>query len=128
MAKQSKAWDDTDDAYNNGDGLRTEGDAVAVDRGKGGYKTPNTPELNAWGVGDKAVRPKDVVKSMTKDSQDKMRIDGAKSTQGYKKGDRIPVYHKGTSRVPKTGLAVLKKGEAVLNEKQASKMRRSKKV
>jgi hypothetical protein len=37
-----------------------------------------------------------------------------------------PKYHKGTDYVPKTGPAILKKGEAVLNEKDAEKHRKEK--
>ncbi len=37
-----------------------------------------------------------------------------------------PKYHKGTDYVPKTGPAILKKGEAVLNEKDADKYRATK--
>jgi hypothetical protein len=37
-----------------------------------------------------------------------------------------PKYHKGTDYVPKTGPAVLKKGEAVLNTKDADKLRTAK--
>lgn len=38
----------------------------------------------------------------------------------------LPKYHKGTDYVPKTGPAILKKGEAVLNEKDAEKHRKEK--
>lgn len=38
----------------------------------------------------------------------------------------LPMYHKGTDYVPKTGPAVLKKGEAVLNNEDAEAMRKSK--
>jgi hypothetical protein len=37
-----------------------------------------------------------------------------------------PKYHKGTDYVPKTGPAILKKGEAVLNEKDADEYRSTK--
>jgi len=37
-----------------------------------------------------------------------------------------PKYHKGTDYVPKTGPAILKKGEAVLNEKDADQYRATK--
>ena len=37
-----------------------------------------------------------------------------------------PKYHKGTDYVPKTGPAILKKGEAVLNEKDADQYRAAK--
>jgi len=39
---------------------------------------------------------------------------------------KVPSYKKGTSNVPKTGLAKLEKGEAVLTVKQAKRYRRSK--
>ena len=38
----------------------------------------------------------------------------------------MPKYHKGTDYVPKTGPAVLKKGEAVLNPKEAAEHRANK--
>ncbi len=43
-----------------------------------------------------------------------------------KKPATPPKYHKGTDYVPKTGPAVLKKGEAVLNNGDASKFREAK--
>ena len=43
-----------------------------------------------------------------------------------KKPTPAPKYHKGTDYVPKTGPAILKKGEAVLNTKDASKLREAK--
>ncbi len=39
---------------------------------------------------------------------------------------KMPKYHKGTDYVPKTGPAVLKKGEAVLDTKEAAKHRAAK--
>jgi len=39
---------------------------------------------------------------------------------------KVPSYKKGTMRVPRTGLAKLEKGEAVLNVKQAKRYRRGK--
>jgi hypothetical protein len=39
---------------------------------------------------------------------------------------KIPKFHKGTDYVPKTGPAILKKGEAVLNNKDAAKHREAK--
>ena len=43
-----------------------------------------------------------------------------------KKASTPPKYHKGTDYVPKTGPAILKKGEAVLNTKDAAKHREAK--
>jgi hypothetical protein len=40
--------------------------------------------------------------------------------------NKIPSYKRGTRYVPKTGVARLEKGEAVLNKKQATKYRRGK--
>ena len=39
---------------------------------------------------------------------------------------KMPKFHKGTDYVPKTGPAILKKGEAVLNNKDAAKHREAK--
>jgi len=43
-----------------------------------------------------------------------------------KKVGPTPKYHKGTDYVPKTGPAILKKGEAVLNTDDADKLRKAK--
>ena len=49
---------------------------------------------------------------------------GAKTPPAKPKGaSPTPKYHKGTDYVPKTGPAILKKGEAVLNTEDASKLR-----
>lgn len=42
--------------------------------------------------------------------------------------NNMPVYHTGTDYVPKTGPAILKKGEAVLNNKDADKLRKGKRM
>src|SRR5208282_3164013 len=39
---------------------------------------------------------------------------------------KVPKYHTGTDYVPKTGPAILKKGEAVLNTNDAGKLREAK--
>lgn len=49
-----------------------------------------------------------------------------KNNQSSSKSKTPPKYHKGTDYVPKTGPAILKKGEAVLNEKDAEKYRAKK--
>lgn len=50
------------------------------------------------------------------------------NTQGpvTQRPGNMPVYHKGVDKVPNTGPAVLKKGEAVLNTKDAAKYRKVK--
>ena len=51
----------------------------------------------------------------------------AKSIAGpLNPSQKIPVFHKGTDRVEKTGPAILKKGEAVLDTKEAAKYREAK--
>ena len=50
----------------------------------------------------------------------------ATRTSNLSVGSKIPSYAKGVRRVPKTGLAKLEKGEAVLNVKQAKRYRRGK--
>ena len=48
------------------------------------------------------------------------------TSSGTKPPTTAPKYHKGTDFVPKTGPAILKKGEAVLNVKDAEKHREAK--
>lgn len=49
-----------------------------------------------------------------------------RNNQSSSKSKTPPKYHKGLDYVPKTGPAILKKGEAVLNEKDAKKYRAKK--
>lgn len=49
-----------------------------------------------------------------------------KTRPGVEKTPGIPSYKKGTKFVPKTGLAKLEKGEAVLTKKQANRFRKGK--
>ncbi len=49
-----------------------------------------------------------------------------RNNQKPKTTPSTPKYHQGTDYVPKTGPAILKKGEAVLNEKDADKYRATK--
>lgn len=86
------------------------------------------PAQRILGVVDKTVPPPDQKKVDPSYHDDMVR----KANESFQKQDSKPApktppkYHKGTDYVPKTGPAILKKGEAVLNEKDAEKYRAKK--
>lgn len=67
-----------------------------------------------------------------KDYKDRKKLSGSATPAEVRlfnlQSKRVKSYKKGTKMVPKTGLAKLHKGEAVLNKKQAQKYRSGKKV
>lgn len=88
------------------------------------------PAQRVLGVVDKIPLPKkpDTSNQMNwkpqANAEQQKEID--RNNQSSSKSKTLPKYHKGTDYVPKTGPAILKKGEAVLNEKDAEKYRAKK--
>lgn len=87
------------------------------------------PAQKVLGVVDKIPLPK------KSDNSNQMNWKPQPNAEQQKEIDRnnqnsskskTPKYHKGKDYVPKTGPAILKKGEAVLNEKDAEKYRATK--
>lgn len=63
---------------------------------------------------------------MVRKANQAFQAKSAESKPASKAKDSPPKYHKGTDYVPKTGPAVLEKGEAVLKKKDADKYRAAK--
>lgn len=78
------AWDKADDVYNQDSSmLRVTGPAMRLHKTDKGYTYKSDPETNAWGVGGKVGRPRDVVKSMQNDEKDSMRKTAQDATDSY---------------------------------------------
>ena len=85
------------------------------------------PAQKVLGVVDKIPTPSSNSSQMNwkpqPNAEQQKEIDKNNKTS---KSTPAPKYHKGTDYVPKTGPAILKKGEAVLNEKDADNYRATK--
>lgn len=112
--------DTSSELYNaSGGTFQVGGKASAYNRTSKGYTIPSNPETRSLGLAGKAVRPKDVVKSMGRDVADKMRETGEAAGSTTKMAS--PKSFKRGGLVKKSGMAMLHKGERVLNRQQAKK-------